>query len=77
VNGPLSLKISNDYSSGVRVEMLGHGPVDCPSSICRAARKAWNDDSRTIEFGESGSEPVVRLSTQNGPVSVAPAKQSP
>jgi hypothetical protein len=74
VNGPLSLKISNDYSSGVRVEMLGHGPVDCPSSICRAARKAWNDDSRTIEFGESGSEPVVRLSTQNGPVSVAPAK---
>jgi len=77
VNGPLSLRISNDYSSGVRVEMLGHGPVDCPSSICRAARKAWDDDSRTIEFGDSGSEPVVRLSTQNGPVSVAPAKQSP
>jgi hypothetical protein len=74
VNGPLSLKISEDYSSAVRVEMLGHGPVDCPSSVCHAARKAWDDDSRTIDFGESGSEPVVRLSTQNGPVSVAPAR---
>jgi hypothetical protein len=74
VNGPLSLKISNDYSSAVRLEMLGHGPVTCPSSICRSARKAWDDDSRTIEFGEAGSDPVVRLSTQNGPVSVAPAR---
>ena len=74
VNGPLSLKISDNYSSAVRVEMMGHGPVDCPSSICRSARKAWDDDSRTIEFGEAGSDPVVRLSTQNGPVSVAPAR---
>jgi hypothetical protein len=74
VNGPLSLKISDDYSSAVRVEMLGHGPVTCPSPVCRGARKEWDDDSRTIEFGESGSEPVVRLSTRNGPVSVAPAR---
>ena len=74
VNGPLSLKISDDYTSAVRLEMLGHGPVTCPSSICRAARKVWDDDSRTIEFGDSGSEPVVRLSTRNGPVSVAPAR---
>ena len=73
VNGPLSLKIADDYSSAVRVEMLGHGPVTCPSSPCRAARKVWDDDSRTIEFGDAGSDPVVRLSTRNGPVSVASA----
>jgi len=71
VNGPLNLKISDEYRSGVRVEMLGHGPVSCPSSVCRSARKVWDDDSRTIDFGDSGSDPVVRLSTRNGPVSVA------
>ena len=73
INGPLSLKISDDYRSGVRVEMLGHGPVSCLSSACRSARKHWDDDSRTIEFGDSGSDLAVRLSTRNGPVSVESA----
>ena len=73
VNGPLNLKISDEYRSGVRVDMLGHGPVSCPSSVCRSARKQSNEDSRSIEFGDSGSDPVVRLSTENGPVSVASA----
>jgi hypothetical protein len=73
VNGPLSLKIADGYASGVRVEMLGHGPVTCPSSVCRSARKSWDEESRTIEFGDSRNDPVVRLSTENGPVSVASA----
>ena len=73
VNGPLSLKISDDYRSGVRVDMAGHGPVSCPSAVCRSARRQSNEDSRSLEFGESGSDPVIRLSTENGPVSVAPA----
>lgn len=68
VNGPLSLKIADGYRSGVVVETNGHGPVSCPDSACRAARRTFDDDSRRIEFGES--EPVVRLSTRNGPVSV-------
>ena len=73
VNGPLSLKIADGYASGVRVEMLGHGPVTCLSSVCRSARKTWDEESRTIEFGDSRIDPVVRLSTENGPVSVASA----
>lgn len=73
VNGPLSLKISDDYRSGVRVDMAGHGPVSCPSAVCRSARRQSNEDSRSLEFGESGSDPVIRLSTENGPVSVAAA----
>jgi hypothetical protein len=73
VNGPLNLKISDGYSSPVRVEMLGHGPVSCLSPVCRSARKTFDEETRTIEFGESGSDPVVRLSTRNGPVSVASA----
>jgi hypothetical protein len=69
-NGPLSLKLSESYRSGVVVEARGHGPVTCPSSICRAARRTFEDDDqkRRIEFGDS--DPVVRLSTRNGPVSV-------
>ena len=68
VNGPLSLKLSEDYRSGVLVEMHGHGPVSCPDSACEKARKSSNDDSRRIEFGDEN--PVVRLSTRSGPVSI-------
>jgi hypothetical protein len=68
VNGPLSLKLSEDYRSGVVVETDGSGPVSCPDSACQKARKTWDDDSRRIEFGDSN--PVVRLSTRSGPVSI-------
>ena len=68
VNGPLDLKLSETYRSGVVLEATGHSPVSCPSSICRAARRTFDDDGRRIEFGDS--DPVVRLSTRNGPVSV-------
>lgn len=68
VNGPLSLKLSEDYRSGVVVETSGGGPVSCPDSACQKARKSSNDDSRRIEFGDSN--PVVRLSTKSGPVSI-------
>jgi hypothetical protein len=68
VNGPLSLKLEEGYRSGVLLEATGHGPVSCPDSACRSARKTFDDDARRIEFGDS--EPVVRLSTRNGPVSV-------
>ena len=68
VNGPLSLKFSEGYRSGVVVEMHGNGPVSCPDSACQNARKSWDDDSRRIEFGDE--KPVVRLSTKSGPVSI-------
>ena len=68
VNGPLSLKLSGDYRSGVVVETDGSGPFSCPDSACQKARKSWDDDSRRIEFGDSN--PVVRLSTRSGPVSI-------
>lgn len=68
VNGPLQLKLSEGYRSGVVVESLGHGPLSCPDSACRTARRTFDDDARRIEFGDS--EPVVRLSTRNGPVSI-------
>lgn len=68
VNGPLSLKLSGDYRSGVVVEAHGSGPVSCPDSACQKARKSWDDNSRRIEFGDEN--PLVRLSTRSGPVSI-------
>jgi hypothetical protein len=68
-NGPLSVKVPNDYRSGVIVESDGHGPMSCRAEACRQARRPWDDDSpRRIELGSGPT--AVRLSTENGPVSV-------
>jgi len=69
VNGPLTLRVPSGFRSSFLVESNGHSPVSCHASICADARKTWDDDHRRIEYG-SGS-PEIRLSTENGPVSVA------
>jgi hypothetical protein len=69
VNGPLTLRVPSGFHSSFLVESNGHSPVSCHASICSDARKTWDDDHRRIEYG-SGS-PVIRLSTENGPISVA------
>lgn len=71
-NGPLTVKIDRGFRSGVLVESLGHGPVSCRAEGCPEARVRTNDwedgQPRRIELGSG--QPVVRLSTINGPVSV-------
>ena len=69
VNGPVTLRVPSGFHSSFLVESNGNGPVSCRASICADARKTWDDDHKRIEYG-SGS-PVIRLSTENGPVSVA------
>lgn len=69
VNGPLTLRVPSGFRSSFLVESNGHSPMSCHASICSEARKTWDDDHRRIEYG-SGS-PVIRLSTENGPISVA------
>jgi hypothetical protein len=68
VNGPLSLAIPAGYRSGTTVESLGHSPFRCRGDACAGARRTWDDDHKRIELGEGPA--VVRLSTENGPVSV-------
>lgn len=73
VNGPLSLKVPAGFSSGVEIRSAGHSPWNCAESLCGAMSKSWrNDDDdeedKVVRFG--GATPVVRLSTENGPVSV-------
>ena len=69
VNGPVTLSVPSGFKSSFLVESNGNGPVSCRASICSEARKTWDEDHKRIEYG-SGS-PVIRLSTENGPVSVA------
>jgi hypothetical protein len=76
-NGPICLRIPRDYRSGVVVESDGHGPISCRAEACRQAKRtwgndddSWNDDGsfRRIELG-SGAQ-IVKMSTNNGPVTV-------
>jgi DUF4097 and DUF4098 domain-containing protein YvlB len=68
-NGPLHVDLVRDYVSGVRVTTAGRSPVHCGAEACRQARRNWDDESKTIEFGPENA--LVRLSTENGPVSIS------
>jgi DUF4097 and DUF4098 domain-containing protein YvlB len=67
-NGPLSLELASGANSGVRVESAGRSPFRCRADACKDARRNWDDDHKRIDFGSG--EPLVRLSTVNGPVSI-------
>jgi hypothetical protein len=66
-NGPLTLRVPEGYGSAVRVDASKHSPVECLAPQCREAVRTWDRPS-VIQFG--GAEPVVRLSTVNGPVTI-------
>ena len=72
-NGPIELVIPPDYQSAVRVNTSKHSPVECRAAQCKEALRTWEKPS-LIEFG--GSNPVVRLSTVNGPTTVRGPKSS-
>jgi len=68
INGPLSLHLPDTYHSGIRIETTGHAPVSCGAGICGDARSEYSGNHRSLQF--NGSNPVVKLSTENGPVAV-------
>ncbi len=69
VNGPLSLSVAPGFHSAFVLESKGHSPMSCHASVCDEARKTWDDDHRRIEYGTG--TPAIRLSTENGPVTVS------
>jgi hypothetical protein len=66
-NGPLTLRVPRGFQSGVEVEASNHSPFSCEAAQCKGAVKDWDDRQRRIAFG---GEPVVKLATVNGPVTV-------
>jgi len=71
-NGPLSLKVPENYRSGVEVEASWHSPFRCAAEVCKAGTKDWDSEGRirSIRLGPSGAPTVVHISTVNGPVSI-------
>lgn len=67
-NGPVHLDLAQNYASGVLVETAGRSPVHCGADACQHARRNWDDDGKSIAWG--AETPVVRISTENGPVSI-------
>jgi hypothetical protein len=68
VNGPVSLRVPDSFRSAMRVQTAGHAPFTCRSEVCRNARSDGHGSQRSIRM--NGASPVVRLSTEHGPVSV-------
>jgi hypothetical protein len=66
-NGPIELTLPPDYQSAVRVNTSKHSPVECRAVQCKESVRTWDKPS-LIEFG--GPNPVIKLSTVNGPTTV-------
>jgi hypothetical protein len=66
-NGPLSIGIPDGYSSGIAVQTSDRSPVNCKASICANATRTVNSPGM-IRIGSG--DPIVRVSTSNGPLSI-------
>jgi DUF4097 and DUF4098 domain-containing protein YvlB len=73
-NGPLDLKIPDGYASGVSVQTSGNSPFSCHVSACHDVHGDWTNGARDIRLGSGNT--VVRLHTENGPVSIASSNWS-
>jgi hypothetical protein len=67
-NGPLTLRVSDQYQSGVEISSSDHSPWSCRIAACRAGNRDWDDRSRSLRLGPDPV--VVRISTVNGPVTI-------
>jgi hypothetical protein len=68
-NGPLTLHVPAGYQSGVEITSSNHSPWSCRAAACQSGNRDWDDRTRTLRLGVDPV--VVRLSTVNGPVTVA------
>jgi hypothetical protein len=69
VNGPIRLQIPSGYRSAAVVETLGRSPFQCRGEGCDRAKRTWDDEHKRIEIGDGPA--LVKLSSENGPVTVA------
>jgi hypothetical protein len=72
-NGPVTIDVPDGYQSGVEVRMGRHSPFHCASTACRDdSARTWDDDGRKVVMGSANL--LVKLSTQNGPVTIGSAR---
>lgn len=70
-NGPIVLAVPEGFQSAFLVEASEHAPMSCKAALCDQARKTWDNRARRIEYG-NGS-PILKISTENGPIAVQTA----
>ena len=68
INGPLALEVPDTFLSGLRVETSGHAPMSCSAAPCRNAFTDLSSNTKVLHM--NGSSGTVRISTENGPVSI-------
>jgi DUF4097 and DUF4098 domain-containing protein YvlB len=70
-NGPLSVSVPDGYASGISLQTSQRSPVNCNASVCAGTTRTPNSPNM-IRIGSG--DPIVKLSTSNGPVSIQAAK---
>lgn len=70
-NGPMTVSMPESYGSGVQIQTNDRSPVNCKLAACSGLTRTPGV-SNTIRLGSGDT--VVRLSTQNGPLSIQAAK---
>jgi hypothetical protein len=73
INGPLSVSVPENFRTGMRLETAGHAPLSCSAAPCRNAFTDATRSGRMLRM--NGASDTIRLSTENGPVSIAAAKK--
>ncbi len=72
VNGPLTVRLDPSFDSGLRVSAAAWAPVRCRAAACATAHRTGGRDEeggeQSLQIGSG--EPLVRLSTVNGPVTI-------
>jgi hypothetical protein len=67
-NGPVSVSVPENYRSSVRLQSSSHAPLNCNIEACRNAFTDASSGERLIRI--NGAADTIRVSTQNGPVSI-------
>jgi len=72
-NGPIELKLPESYQSGIEIETSGRAPVSCNLKACGQNTGSWNNDDggRHMRLGAADQPVLIRMSTENGPVSIS------
>ena len=71
---PIHVAIPDGYASAALIEATGHSPWSCSGKACSGARRTDDDGRQSMEFGAGPA--VIRVSTENGPVSIATGEES-
>jgi hypothetical protein len=72
-NGPLSLGLPETFRSGVRIETGGNAPVSCRVNACREGWTNTGSNQRVMQI--NGSQDTIKITTNNGPVSIGSSKK--